>query len=128
MKGPDTAEGEAILKKRFSAHVVPSHRAYHTAVPQKYWNNYPNDPFSSSAINVQREQGIEVNLSESSYEDLCLAVRSMAFHPLHSWEREYIQELEFEAKVRDDNPGVKKAYDNYRLLMELVANGRRLIE
>jgi len=119
--------GQDILQERFGAIIQPSHRTYHTAVPQDYWQTQTPGSLISP-INYQTSNGVEITLSESNFTDLCYSIESLVFHPRHSWESEYIKKLEFEAKIRDNNPAVMKAYNNYKILMVLVANGQHLVE
>jgi hypothetical protein len=123
MRDQARQKGEDILRKRLHAYIAPSTRNYHTSIQQ---NSFVSSPYSQSMNAYTTASGIEITLSEESYVSLCCGIADMISHPQHSWETEYIKCVEREADIRKEHPSVKLAYEKYRTLLELVADGRRI--
>ena len=123
-------QGRKFLTTHFDAHVGRGAKRFHTMVPlefqgielDRFQPGQRIDPYDSQ---VYIEESVDISLRESDYQRLLDLLG-------HWQEREFVdsntkrfeQNLAFERSLRKKHPGIKKAYERYRILLDMVAQGK----
>lgn len=80
------------------------------------------DPYSgTSTIDYEREPAVEINMPQDRFRDLVERDRWVGQMEAEAryYKERYMQEVE-EDKIRHRNPTVKKAWEQYQMLLELA--------
>jgi hypothetical protein len=125
----DRENGHKFLTKHFDACIGHGAKRFHTALSHEFqsmksqFNPYGSvDPCDHQ---VYVEESVDISLRESDYQRLLDLLG-------HWQEREFVdsntkrfeQNLAFERSLREKHPGIKKAYERYRILLDMVAQGK----
>lgn len=129
MSSKDRENGHKFLTKHFDACIGRGAKRFHTVLSHEFqsmksqFNPYGSvDPYDHQ---VYVEESVDISLREADYQRLLDLLG-------HWQEREFVdlsakqldQNLAFERSLRDKHPGVKKAYERYRILLDMVAQGK----
>lgn len=130
MSEKDRVEGRKFLEKHFNAHIGRGRLRLQTMYPMDYWLRVayrPIDP--AQEYHYQVEESVDVSMRESDFERL---LDILGYFQTHNQHDRYFVDLErklaFERQLREKHPGVKKAYERYRILLDLVSEGRDIEE
>jgi hypothetical protein len=110
-----------FLKRYESTAGLSRHKMYARRVPVRY-NDWLKDgspiPFHQE---VEREPMVEINMPQDRFRDLVEKERwtSKVEQEAHYYKKRYMQEVE-DDKIRNRNPSVKKAWEQYQMLLELA--------
>jgi hypothetical protein len=125
MSEKDRIEGRKFLEKHFRAQVGKGRLRFNKIYPVEYWSLVSREPFTADSYRIEYEESVDVSLRESDFERLLDILGYFRTHNQHdSYYRDLEQKLVFERKMREQHPALKKAYDRYRLLLTMVANGQ----
>ena len=113
---------EERFRKRFEMHVETSKRNYrYRPVPINYKMWDQNLPVKHD---VEREALLKVYISKDNYERLVKGEQQIEQLERENYRFRRLEEKNFdEMAARNNNPALKKAWDNYQLLLKLVHNG-----
>lgn len=130
MSERDREQGQKFLTKHFDAHVGRGAKRFHTMVPLEFQDIEldhlrPGDRIDPYDRQVCVEDSVDISLRESDYQRLLDLLG-------HWQEREWIdsrtkyleQRIAFERSLREKHPAIKKAYERYRILLDMVAQGK----
>ena len=130
MSERDREQGRDFLTKHFDAHIGRGAKRFHTMVPLEFQGIeldrfQPGERIDPYDRQVYIEESVDISLRESDYQRLMDLLG-------HWQERERIdtntkrleQKLAFERSLREKHPGIKKAYERYRILLDMVAQGK----
>jgi len=115
--------GEQFLTKTLRAQISEGNTRFHTMATHNYYevDFMSRDPYDHQVI---VEQSVEINMRRADYEKLLeLMGYFEEHHNFEGFTRDMQENLAFERKMRELHPGLQKAYNKYRTLLELVANG-----
>jgi hypothetical protein len=121
-------QGESLLKEYFDARISRGSMR----LPSVSWRATGWDEVNCNRISHTVEQSHDIQLSRGDYERLmdylghCANTSSTTHSSIDTYEREFANKRAVERKMREDNPAVKKAYEKYRMLVDLVANGKKI--
>ena len=113
------------FKKKYRAHVQEGRRRY--AVPKRI----SMDPLSPSHepfdLDFEYEPSVQIDMSKRDFEDLIgMEAYFESMLKDHDWEnfsghaKSIVEQHERELRIRNENPGVKKAYEKYQTLLKMV--------
>lgn len=129
MSERDRENGHKFLTKHFDAYVGRGAKRFHTALSHEFqsmksqFNPYVSiDPYDRQ---VYVEESVDISLREADYQrllDLLGHWQEREFVDSHTKQLE--QRIAFERSLRDKHPGIKKAYERYRILLDMVAQGK----
>lgn len=130
-KTKTTSELVNEFSKTYEAKVVKSHRKYARTPyrPVSYFVDPARADVMSyqDTVHYQTIPIIEIDIPEDSFErmlELDSKFRSVrGFDP--RWFEQMIDRERLEAAIRQSNPAVKKAYENYSMLLNLVKDDYR---
>lgn len=129
MSDQNREKGHKFLTTHFDAHVGRGAKRFHTALSHEFqtmksqYNPYGSiDPYDHQ---VYIEESVDISLRESDFQRLLDLLG-------HCQEREFVdshtkrleQRIAFERSLRDKHPSIKKAYERYRILLDMVAQGK----
>lgn len=86
---------------------------------------------------VSTEYSVDISVREKDYERILDIIgyglsgnstRQFTGGPDHSYYKDVVDRLDAEKAIRRQHPGIQKAYDKYRTLLSLVANGQQIEE
>ena len=130
MSERDRESGQKFLTTHFDAHVGRGAKRFHTMVPVEFQGIEldrfgPGDRVDPYDREVYVEESVDISLRESDYQRLLDLLG-------HWQEQERIDpntkrlehKLAFERSLRGKHPGIKKAYERYRILLDMVAQGK----
>ncbi len=116
---------KSMLESKYNASLDRSRRKYYTESVDHYVIS-SSQPMS---IETRTEFGIEITLSERDFLHLCEDInridqiddlrRKLDFE----WSR-MLESFEAERKIREANPSLQKAYEKYKLMLDMVS-GRK---
>ena len=112
------------IPEMYGFRIVDGHRhAYRAVMPPL---SYRNDMTATDMIEVERyrEKLYTIEITESELDRMTRDLTH--FHEYCSDPGDYREMREREHWVRRHNPAVKKAWENYRMLLRLTAEGRIL--
>jgi hypothetical protein len=110
-----------FLKRYESTAELSRHKLYARRIPVRY-NEWLKDggpiPFEQS---IEREPMIEMYMPQDRFRNLVEQERwsGKVEQEAHYYKKRYMQEVE-DDKVRNRNPSVKKAWEQYQMLLELA--------
>lgn len=120
--------GKNFLHKSLRADISRGRMRYQTMFSMDYWLKQaykPADPLSD--IHVQVEPSVDISMRESDYDRL-LEILGRFDEDERVTANKYYFDLEnrltYERNLRKNNPALKLAYEKYRLMLDLVANGK----
>jgi hypothetical protein len=122
--------GKKFLKEYLHAETGRGKLRYQTAYPKDYWINVaysPMEPDLDTYIRV--EQSFDLSMREEDFDRLLEILGRFDTHQRLTAD-DYYRELEsrliFERQLRKQHPALKLAYDKYKLLVDMVANGKEI--
>jgi hypothetical protein len=130
MSEAERKRGEHLLKNYFGAKMGRGGRKlYSSSLKQEY---SPLDLWTNTRYEV--EESHDLHLTRADYERL---TGFLGYDPenkdyyspgdkLHTYERDVSTALTAERKMREDHPSVQLAYEKYRFLLDMVANGKKI--
>lgn len=115
-------EVNAFLKKYQAQAELSKHKVY-VKMPRYHHDRiYDYDPYSAeTTINFQREPMVEMYIPQDKFRDLVERDRWVGQMEAEAryYKERYMQEVE-DDKIRHRNPTVKKAWEQYQMLLELA--------
>lgn len=122
-------KGLKILKSHYDAHVGRGAKRFHTMIPLEFQdielNRFqPEDRIDPYDRQVYVEESVDISLREADYQrllDVLVHWQERGFISLYSKHLE--RTLAFEQNLREKHPAVKNAYEQYQVLLKMVANG-----
>jgi hypothetical protein len=129
MSKPDRKNGQNFLIKHFDAHIGSGAKRFHTALSHEFQSMksqfHPYGSVDPCDHQVYVEESVDISLRESDYQRLLDLLGHLQQHEYtDSYAKHLDQKLAFERNLRDKHPGVKKAYERYRILLDMVAQGK----
>lgn len=128
MSEQNRKQGKDFLSKNLHAEIGRGNRRYQTVHSMDYWIRQaykPTDPLSD--MHVQIESSVDISMRESDYDRLLEILGRFNTDERVTADR-YYSELEsrlaYERKLRNNNPALKLAYEKYKIMLDLVANGK----
>jgi hypothetical protein len=128
MSEQNRKKGKDFLSKTLHAEIGRGNRRYQTMHSMDYWIRQaykPTDPLSD--MHVQIESSVDISMRESDYDRLLEILGRFNTDERVTADR-YYSELEsrlaYERKLRNNNPALKIAYEKYKIMLDLVANGK----
>lgn len=130
MSEKDRTAGRKFLEKYLNAHISRGNRHFHTTIPPKYqsidpYKFFPRvraDPCDSM---VYAEESVDISLHESDFQRLLDILGNYETYGHANYRTKDLEvRIAFERSLRGKHPGVKKAYDRYRILLDMVAQGQ----
>jgi hypothetical protein len=128
MSEDDRQRGESLLKEYFDARMSRGSMRF----PSRSWQLTSWDEVNCNPVSYTVEHSYDIQLTRGGYENLmdylghCATSSSTKHSGIDTYERELANKRAAERKLREDNPAVKKAYEKYRMLVDLVANGKKI--
>ena len=112
-----------LSKNRYDAHVDTNSRRFVKRVEHYSISNYKDD-YGSTYHDV--EYGVEIAMSRDSFQDLYqdLSKLQQLDDSLRRIDIEYAAlnaSKKREQQLRDSNPALQKAYDKYKLILDMVS-------
>jgi len=130
MSERDREEGLDVLTKYFDAHIGRGAKRFHTMLLPEFQGIeldrfQPGDRIDPYDRQVYVEESVDISLRENDFQRLLDLLG-------HWQEREWVdsrtksleQRVAFERSLREKHPGIKKAYERYRILLDMVAQGK----
>lgn len=114
------------LKKVYNATICESRYRFYRAVP---WDLQIHDDYANFENDrlISDEKGVEINLSQEDFAVLCDNLQCIDTSGMDQrYLNETLKQHYYERKLREQYPALEKAYDKYRTLLVLVANGKDL--
>jgi hypothetical protein len=117
-------DGLKFLKERVHSQIGKGRLKFHSVVPVKYWagHGYPD-----ADLPVHFEESVDISMREKDFEQL---LDILGYFQSHGWNDPYYNDmsdnLAFERKLRKKHPALEKAYSRYRILLDLVAEGKEI--
>jgi hypothetical protein len=130
----DRTQGRKYLTEHLDAYIGRGNRRFHTMIPQEYhYMDFPNlkptDIIDLYDRHVCVEESVDISLRESDFQRL---LDVLGYFQINGNANFRMKELEsrvaFERTMRDRHPGVKKAYERYRILLDMVAEGKDIAD
>lgn len=121
--------GRKLLEEYFNAHISRGKRRFHTSHPPDYWNTISDRHFDDfmSVNKISVEESFDISLREEDFERLLdLIGYFQAHNPNNGYYQELESKLAFERRLRKNNPALQKAYEKYKMLVDIVANGKEI--
>jgi hypothetical protein len=120
---PNTDPAVKLIKNRYDAQVDASSRRFLKRVEHYYITNYKDD-YGSTYHDV--EYGVEIAMSRDSFQDLYqdLSKLQQLDESMRRIDIEYATlraSAQREQQLRDSNPALQKAYDKYKLILDMVS-------
>jgi len=111
----------AFCKKYQATAELSKHKLYAKRIPinyQKWINDGEPIPFTQE---IEREPTVEINIPQDKFRDLIESDRWVGQMEAETryYKERYLQEVE-DDKIRHRNPTVKKAWEQYQMLLELA--------
>jgi len=127
MSERDRESGQKFLTTHFDAHIGRGAKRFRTMVPLEFDIHQfnPGDQIDPYDRQVCIEESVDISLRESDYQrllDLLGHWQEREF--VGSYTKRFEQNLAFERSLREKHPGIKKAYERYRILLNIVAQGK----
>jgi len=127
MSERDRESGRKFLTTHFDAHIGRGAKRFHTMVPLEFDIHQfnPSDRIDPYDQQVCIEESVDISLRESDYQRLLdLLGHWQDQKQFDSTTKRFEQKLAFERSLREKHPGIKKAYERYRILLDMVAQGK----
>lgn len=131
MSEKDRTEGHKYLTKHLNAYIGRGAKRFHTMIPAEFqdiqtqFQPYGSiDPYDRQ---VRVEESVDISMRESDYQRLLDVLGYIQHHGNADFYKQDLEErVAFERSLRDKHPGIKKAYERYRILLEMVAQGKEI--
>jgi hypothetical protein len=132
MSEADRTQGRKYLTEHLNANIGRGNRRFQSIIPLEYhYMDFPDlnpgaviDPYNRQFF---VEESVDISLRESDFQRL---LDVLGYFQINGNANRRIKELEsrvaFERTMREKHPGVKKAYDRYRILLDMVAEGKEI--
>lgn len=132
MSNEDRIKGKKFLQENYNAYVGRGKRQFYSTIPTEFKNvsyddifkDSRSDPFDSQ---VYTEESVDISMREADFQRL---LDLLGYFQKHGYVDRYSKDIEyrvaFERRLREKHPGLNKAYERYRLLLEMVANGKEI--
>lgn len=130
MSEKDRTAGRKFLEKYLNAHISRGNRRFHTTIPPEYqsmdpYKFFPGDRVDPYDSMVYVEESVDVSLRESDFQRLLDVLGNFENNGDANYRTKDLEvRIAFERSLREKHPGVKKAYDRYRILLDMVAQGQ----
>lgn len=115
--------GEKFLKESFGAMISSGRYRFQKSIP--YQITLHNDLVD---FEIHREPSVDISLSSDDYNRL---IDMLGFFndsnfaaQIDFYYREIIEQLQDEKRLRDQNPTLQKAYDQYQMILAMLAKKR----
>jgi len=129
MSQKERDEGRRILEEKFKAKISPSNHKFYRMQPVYNYDRYKSPGLADYESSYQEVVvGVDITLEEASFEYLCscLSYQQSGRDRFKPYDHEMWDRLQSERDLRARHPGLQKAYDKYRILLDLVANGKEI--
>ena len=130
MSERDRTEGYKFLTEYLNAYIGQGAKRFQTMVPLDY-QDIDFDCFQKgekvdfSDRKIYTEESIDISLRESDYQRLLDILGYIQHHGnADFYHKDLESKIAFERSLREKYPGIKKAYKNYRVLLDMVAKGK----
>lgn len=130
MSERDRQNGKQYLSKSLHAEIGRGKMRYQTMHSMDYWLKQaykPTDPISD--MHVQIESSVDISMRESDFDHLLEILGRFNTDERVTADSYYLElesRLAYERKLRNANPALKLAYQKYKLMLDLVANGNEI--
>jgi hypothetical protein len=128
MSEQDRTNGRKYLEKHLSAHIGRGNKRFYTTVPVDFRKvTYKEMPFDPYDATVLVEESVDISMRVSDFQRL-LDVLGYFQNSGNAdfYQRDLQQRLAFERALREKHPALKKVYERYRVLLDMVANGKEI--
>jgi hypothetical protein len=113
------------FKKKYRAHVQEGRRRY--AVPKRMSVDPLSPSYEPFDLDFKYESSVQIDMPKRDFQTL-IAMEAYFESQLRDrdWEnfsghaKSIVAQHERELRIRNENPGVKKAYENYLMLLAMV--------
>ena len=112
------------FKSKYRAHVQEGHRRY--AVPKRISMDPLSPGHEPFDLSFEYEHGVQIDMSQRDFEHLV----HMEKHFFDTMNRSgpyigdhakmIVDEYEREQRIRNNNPGIRKAYEKYKIMLSMV--------
>jgi hypothetical protein len=131
MSETDRTQGRKYLTEHLNAYIGRGNRRFHSIIPLEYHHinlqalkGDVMDPYNRQTF---VEESVDISLRESDFQRL---LDVLGYFQINGNANFRMKELEsrvaFERTMREKHPGVKKAYERYRILLDMVAEGKEI--
>lgn len=126
----DRVQGREYLTKYLNARVSRGSRKIATILPIEFSSMKVSerqpfgsiDPFDRQ---VYYEDSVDITMTESDFQRLLDALGYFSYKGnFDHYQKDLEMKVAFEKNMRETRPGVKKAYEKYRILLDMVTNGK----
>jgi hypothetical protein len=123
--------GREYLEKYFDAYIGRGNKRFYSTVPAEFnkvdfKELYTVDPYDAKTF---IEESVDISMRENNFQRL-LDVLGYFQQNGNNNASYYIKDiqnrLDFERLLREKYPALKKAYEHYRTLVAMVANGQEI--
>ena len=126
MNNQNKTQGLEYLKKHLHAQIGRGNRRFYNHVPFDYRAANARQ-VTDNAYNshIYAEESVDISMRESDFDHLLEAMghyrqnRTVDFYI-----RDQHEKLAFERKLRKKYPALEKAYERYRILLDMIAEGK----
>lgn len=128
MSERDRSNGKNFLHKNLRAEIGRGKMRFQTVYSMDYWIRQaykPTDPALDMHVHV--EPSVDISMRESDFDRLLeiLGRFNEDERVTADWYYKSLEEtLTFERNLRKNNPALNLAYEKYKVLLALVANGK----
>lgn len=126
MSEGERAKGRKCLTDYYNAHIGRGNKRFYSTTPFDFNLLYSKgldvDPYDSK---VHIEESVDISMRESDFQRLLDTLGYFEkYGNVDNHKREIESRAAFERSLREKNPGIKKAYERYRILLDMVAQGK----
>jgi hypothetical protein len=121
-------KGREFLEKKFSAKISRGKFMYSNVYPLDYWKfqAYKPTDISPEKMQVIKEPSVDISMTEEDFNQLIDYI-GYGFSTGLSVEGYYLDiasRLSNERTLRKNHPALEKAYQKYKLLLDMVREGK----
>lgn len=129
MSEQERTAGRNILKDRYNAKISQSQqRAYRASMDYEY--SYSIDG-TVSAHRARTITCVDITMDQEHFDYFCQTLGWLHGNnnrDMVRYDNEVLLRLQHEKQLRKDHPALQIAYDKYRLMLDMVANGKDIEE
>jgi hypothetical protein len=122
--------GRKYLEKYFDAYIGRGNKRFYSTVPAEFnkvdfKELYTVDPYDAKTV---VEESVDISMRENDFQRLLdvLGYFQQNGNDANYYSRDIQKRVDFERSLREKYPALKKAYERYRTLVAMVANGQEI--
>jgi hypothetical protein len=128
MSEDNRVKGKKYLTEYYNAHIGRGHKRFYSMPPTDFksvsFKDLYVDPHDSR---VYVEESVDISMRESDFQRLLDVLGYFQkYGNIDQHRRDIESRVTFERSLREKHPGLKKAYNRYRVLLDMVANGKEI--